>query len=131
MLIAFVAAMSFATRPAAASEVYVWEAVAEEYGGMMQATYVEEIYEDDTASQVLEVVVTDGPRRARIGITIEGVEMGMLVTDDTGFGYFSKLRFDLPLNDEGRPAAPRIRTGDMIQLEYWDLFVEAPFEPLF
>ena len=107
--------MAFTTQSAQAQNSLIWDASGELNGVVMEATYTE-LYFGDLVDQELEVRVWNAPPNVRLKVNVRGIFLGVLQTNDDGFGRFFKGRLGVAVDLEGRPDAPRIEDGDLIRV---------------
>jgi len=81
----------------------------------MESTYTE-LYFGDLVDQISEVRISNAPANEFLKVFIRGVSIGAIVTDENGFGRLTKTRLGVPLDDQGRPDAPRIETDTPIRV---------------
>lgn len=108
-----------------------WAAEGSRGDVLLYAKYTEE-YEDDGVSyaQKLKVEVNGAPANTRMTVSIGNTQIGILITDADGYGTLSKSKFGVPDDGTGRPAGPRINTGDMITISKGKVSLDAEFLPI-
>ncbi|MBL1216238.1 MAG: hypothetical protein D8M59_01945 [Planctomycetes bacterium] len=115
---------------AQAGEFSYWDASAEQGEVIMKSTYSEETIDaNGWFNQRFEVKVWGARANTKLEVAINGHVIGVLITDETGFGKFEKEKFNVPPNNQGRPDGPRIDTGDIVSLARGHRSIEAEFMP--
>ena len=108
----------------------VWDASGERNGVIMESTYTE-LYFGDQCDQVIEVRVWNAPPNIRLKIFVRDWAIGVLQTNEDGYGRFFKGRRNVPLDGDDRPDAPRVEDGDIIKVGQLrtNKFITGEFQP--
>ena len=125
MLIAF---LGFNADPVPANDGdLIWDALAQQGTVVLKAKY-KESPENGLIDQTLEVEIQDAPANTTLFISINGRPFDQMVTNAFGRGTYRRDVFGVRPDSSGRPAGPRIETGDVIRVHRGGQGISATFE---
>ncbi len=108
--------MAFTANTSWAQSLF-WDATAERNGVLMESTYSELYYNNgELVDQQIEVRVWNAPPNIQLKVIVRGTAIGVLRTNADGFGRFYKGRNAVPVGNDGRPTAPHVEDGDLIEV---------------
>jgi opacity protein-like surface antigen len=106
----------------------IWDATNSVNGIVLTAKY-KESPDNGLIDQSLEVQLDNAPANTTVTITVVGTVLGTMTTDAFGTANARFERLGLPMDAAGRPAAPRLDTGDSIRVSDGNQGMSATFVP--
>ncbi|MBL7007994.1 MAG: hypothetical protein ISR76_03280 [Planctomycetes bacterium] len=106
----------------------IWDANNTVNGVKLVAKY-KESPDNGLIDQSLEVELNNAPPNTLVYIRAGAWDMGSMTTDAFGRAATRFDRFGVTPDPAGRPAGPRLETGDMIRVHRGVQAIEAPLVP--
>ncbi len=106
----------------------IWNGSAALGAVTMNAKY-KESPENGLIDQTLEVQIEDVPAGLLLRVSVNGANIGSMTTDALGVGRFRVDLLGVTPDAAGRPAGPRIESGDIVRVYRGSQGINAVMQP--